>query len=121
MKNEMYKRPELKFVLLRNRENVAERCFPANLSDATRLYYDTSGKGFVGFYSNSCETNETLQNLVVFYYEKDETGQLINKREANENEIDQLIKALQKENLHNPNFSPFGETNIFSDTPGGMS
>lgn len=55
---ERYEKPELKFVALRNEENVANTCW-GHHGSGTRLYCDLEGEGWASFQigGKSCELN----------------------------------------------------------------
>ena len=71
MNTQNYKKPELKFVSLRNEESVANTCWGHHGTD-TNLFCDISGKGFVSFQiaAGSC----SLNLINVQYYGEDTNG-----------------------------------------------
>ena len=71
---EQYEKPVMKFVELRNREEVANTCWGYH-GTGTNLYCDIPGEGYVSFQisGGSCGLGEYGEKLVnVLYYEEDD-------------------------------------------------
>ena len=62
-----YKKPNLKFVSMRNEKSVAKTCW-GNHGKGTQYYYDIEGPGWVHFYIDS--TNCSMYELTVMYCER---------------------------------------------------
>lgn len=123
MKNQSYEKPQLKFVSLRNQESVAEKCWGNHGTGYE--YYDTMGKGYVGFTiaPGSC-TTEGGQLQVYYYPEKDtpkEEGILIYKDHPQYGkQYTEFYNELQR--VSGGSYGqPFKGEAQFPDDPGDMS
>ena len=70
---EQYEKPVMKFVELRNREEVANTCWGYHGTD-TKLYCDIPGEGYVSFQigGGSCGLDPHGTNLINVLYYKEE-------------------------------------------------
>ncbi len=112
-RTEQYEKPAMKFVKLRNQEEVANTCWGYHGTD-TVLYCDVPGEGYFSFQikGGSC----TLDAINIVYYDGD--GKVASYTQAQYNE---LMSILQ--NAGGESGNPYkGEgTTIIPDHPGDWS
>lgn len=85
-----YEKPKMKFVSLRNKKEVANRCWSGS-NNTTTWYYDTQGPGYVSFQIGGGECKLNLSN--VKYYENNESqGQDINQTHEKYNELNNTLR-----------------------------
>lgn len=115
--NNVYEKPKMHFVPLRNDEKIANKCWGNHGTGYE--YYDTHGSGFVGFTiaNGSCTTEDQLQ--VVFYKDKnDKTGTPVYPGNP---QYDEFYQALLDASEGGSYGQPFKGEEKFPDDPGGMS
>lgn len=100
MNMEMYEKPALKFVSVRNEEKIAKTCWGYKGTD-TSLYCDITGKGFVSFQiaAGSCDLN--LINVQYYGEDTDADGKITQNDEpkpATEEQQQELRTILLKAN-----------------------
>lgn len=123
MNKQNYTKPELKFVTLRNQESVAEKCWGNHGTGYE--YYDTMGKGYVGFTiaEGSC-TTEGGQLEVYYYPEKDTPKDQGTPIYAGHPKYAKQYEEFYKKLTEASGGSygqPFKGEKDFPDDPGGMS
>lgn len=93
MKNQNYEKPQMKFVLLRSEEAVANPCWGNHNKPNQMVWYDTEGQGYVSFMAggSSC----TLEAINVYYYTEkgDTTGDLLEKTDPLYKKMVDLLKT----------------------------
>lgn len=115
--NTIYEKPTMKMVPLRGNKNIANTCW-GNHSENTQRYFDSAGKGYVGFYVSGGNCGLTEDSLVVNYY--DHKGATTFERVYKGNDaFDELYKKLVASGGATGN--PFDGEEHFPDNPGGMS
>lgn len=121
--NERYEKPRMKMVSLRDNRAVADVCW-GNHSESTQRYFDTDGKGYIGYYISGGSCNLTNSDgteyyLTVNYYDHKgdtEAEKLNPDDERYKFMYDKLLK------MGGNAGQPFkGEADTFPDNPGGMS
>lgn len=115
--NKVYEKPQMKMVSLRSDKNIADTCW-GNHSESTQRYFDSLGKGFVGFYISGDNCGLTKDALVVNYYEsrEDTTAERLQKDDSR---FEELYTKLVESGGESGN--PFKGEENFPDNPGGMS
>lgn len=90
MKMNEYRKPEMKFVEIRNENSVANTCWGGHGSNMS-WYYDTQGEGYVSFQiaGGSCALN--LTNVLYYDKQNDDTPEKI---DGNDPKYKELYNAL---------------------------
>lgn len=90
-----YEKPKMKFVSLRNKKEVAERCW-GGAGTTDTWYYDTQGPGYVSFQISDGSCDLRLTN-VKYYDKQDSEGQIIDTDDSKYVELYNVLLKAQGE------------------------
>ena len=92
MTRERYEKPALKFVSLRNEEEVAKTCW-GYLGKNTTLYCDIPGEGYCSFQIGEGDCSLNLIEVRYYQNENDDTGTYIFDGDSRFEALEQVLSA----------------------------
>lgn len=111
----VYKKPEMKFVELRNTRAIAAPCYPGNQGSTTHYWYDTA-TGYVSFNlpKGGCKGGVLTPTNVTYYLAGKNVTDTLSQAVK-----DAMYQELLDEVLSHQSENPFkGADALFPDNPG---